>query len=185
MRSPCENVSFTASTRSFRSSQPEAQSGLRWLHHRATDRKEWPARYVKLTVSDLERSKKFYEQALAPLGYQVASEGDGFVGLGAADHAIPDLWLGLGDVTSATHVAFRADRAGVEGFYEAALGAGGEDNGSPGIRAHYHENYYGAFAGSGWPQRRGRLPRDRGLTTEAELAGLGLSPVTPASQFGV
>jgi catechol 2,3-dioxygenase-like lactoylglutathione lyase family enzyme len=101
--------------------------------------------HVKLTVSDLERSKKFYEQALAPLGYQVASEGEGFVGLGAGDHAIPDLWLGLGDVTSSTHVALRADRAGVDSFHEAAVGAGGEDNGSPGIRAHYHENYYGAF----------------------------------------
>lgn len=92
--------------------------------------------HVKLTVPDLERSKKFYEQALAPLGFQVAGEGDGYVGMGAGDHSIPDLWLGLGDVTSSTHVAFRADRAGVR------------------------ELLLGVRARSGWPQHRGRLPYD-------------------------
>jgi catechol 2,3-dioxygenase-like lactoylglutathione lyase family enzyme len=101
--------------------------------------------HVKLMVSDLERSKRFYEQALAPLGYHVAVEGEGYAAIGAGDHAIPDFWLSVGEVTSPTHVAFRADHAGVESFHEAALEAGGEDNGAPGIRAHYHENYYGAF----------------------------------------
>lgn len=101
--------------------------------------------HVKLTVSDLERSKRFYEQALAPLGYQIAVEGEGFAAVGAGDYVVPDVWLGEGDVTSPTHVAFRADRAGVDRFYEAALAAGGEDNGAPGVRPHYHETYYGAY----------------------------------------
>lgn len=101
--------------------------------------------HVKLTVSDLERSKEFYEQALAPLGYRLTVEGDGYAAIGAGDHVVPDLWLGAGEVVGPTHVAFRADRAGVEKFHEAALRAGAEDNGAPGVRAHYHESYYGAY----------------------------------------
>ena len=49
-------------------------------------------------------------------------------------------------LTGSLHVAFTApNRAVVDAFYEAAMAAGGRDNGAPGLRPHYHENYYGAF----------------------------------------
>ena len=101
--------------------------------------------HVTLTVADLDASKQFYEQALEPLGYAVAAEGEGFAALGAGDHAVPDFWLRAGEPRSPVHVAFRADRAGVDRFHEAAVAAGGTDNGGPGVRAHYHENYYAAY----------------------------------------
>jgi catechol 2,3-dioxygenase-like lactoylglutathione lyase family enzyme len=101
--------------------------------------------HVKLTVSDLDRSKRFYEQALAPLGYKLVVDEEGYAAVGAGDHAIPDVWLGAGESAGPTHVALRADRQGVDRFHEAALAAGGVDNGAPGLRPHYHEMYYGAF----------------------------------------
>jgi catechol 2,3-dioxygenase-like lactoylglutathione lyase family enzyme len=101
--------------------------------------------HVTIIVSDLDRSKRFYEQALRPIGYSLMVEGDGSAALGAGDHVIPDFWLRAGAPTTATHVAFRADRAGVDAFHEAALGAGGTDNGAPGVRPHYHETYYAAY----------------------------------------
>ena len=59
--------------------------------------------------------------------------------------AIPDFWLGQRDGGSA-HFALRAkDRASVDRFHEAAVAAGGKDNGEPGLRSHYHENYYAAY----------------------------------------
>lgn len=100
--------------------------------------------HIALNVSDLEKSKAFYSRALAPLGYEVAMEFEGAVGL--AFQGKPDFWLyHRGDVAP-VHVAFAAaDRATVSAFHEAAVDAGGTDNGPPGIRAHYHEHYYGAF----------------------------------------
>ncbi len=59
---------------------------------------------------------------------------------------IPDFWIGSRPQRGATHVAFSArDRATVDSFYEAAIAAGGKDNGAPGIRSHYHESYYAAY----------------------------------------
>jgi catechol 2,3-dioxygenase-like lactoylglutathione lyase family enzyme len=101
--------------------------------------------HVTATVSDVEASKPFYEQALEPLGYSLAMEGEGFAGFSSGP-GIPDFWLGVRPERGASHVAFRApDRATVDAFYEAAMAAGGKDNGAPGIREHYHENYYGAY----------------------------------------
>ncbi len=70
-----------------------------------------------------------------------------FEGVGFGVKPKPDFWLSQGDKTSPrVHVAFLADsRAAVDAFHAAALAAGGEDNGFPGLRSHYHPNYYGAF----------------------------------------
>ena len=59
----------------------------------------------------------------------------------------PDFWIGgEGGLDKPLHVAIVAkDRATVDAFHKAAMAAGGRDNGAPGIRAHYHPNYYGAF----------------------------------------
>lgn len=67
------------------------------------------------------------------------------MGFGASEK--PFFWLGESeDASGPLHIAFAApNRAGVDAFYEAALKAGGTDNGAPGLRPHYHANYYGAF----------------------------------------
>ena len=102
--------------------------------------------HMGLSVRDLAASREFYEAALAPLGYKCIMEFDEAVGFGVPPK--PDFWLSEGDPahTFTLHVAFRADtRAQVDAFYKAAIAAGGRDNGMPGVRAHYHPNYYGAF----------------------------------------
>jgi catechol 2,3-dioxygenase-like lactoylglutathione lyase family enzyme len=108
--------------------------------------------HTGIAVSDLERSRTFYEQALAPLGYLPIVELP--AGVSGAIFAVgfgvppkPDFWVGAGQPqASNVHIAFRADnRAEVDAFYEAAMAAGGRDNGAPGLRPHYHPNYYGAF----------------------------------------
>lgn len=98
-------------------------------------------------VSDLQKSRRFYEQALAPLGYAMLFEVPGGVGMGFGEPPKPDFWIGQGTPnTPRIHVAFRANsRSVVDAFYKAALAAGGKDNGPPGPRPHYHPNYYGAF----------------------------------------
>jgi catechol 2,3-dioxygenase-like lactoylglutathione lyase family enzyme len=107
--------------------------------------------HIGFSVSDFARSKAFYERALAPLGYRVVmamplseDEDDGYAGFGAER---PQFWIGTGKPLEARlHIAFVAKtRAQVRAFHEAALAAGGIDNGAPGLRPHYHENYYGAF----------------------------------------
>jgi catechol 2,3-dioxygenase-like lactoylglutathione lyase family enzyme len=100
--------------------------------------------HTGVDVSDFARSKAFYEKALAPLGYTKLKEWETFAGFGVAPK--PDFWIGLGKPTDRIHIAFRAaTRSMVDAFYEAAMAAGGTDNGAPGVRAHYHEHYYGAF----------------------------------------
>jgi catechol 2,3-dioxygenase-like lactoylglutathione lyase family enzyme len=102
--------------------------------------------HIGLRVRDLEQSKAFYREALAPLGYELLFEFDGGAGFGAKGK--PDFWLSQGDPpATAVHVAFSSpDRASVGAFHQAALAAGGRDNGGPGLRTHYHPTYYGAFA---------------------------------------
>ncbi len=108
--------------------------------------------HTGVTVSDFGRSKRFYEQALAPIGYSLLMELPAAVtghtdvaGFGEAPK--PDFWISHGAPnTPPVHVAFRvASRAQVDAFHRAALAAGGRDNGAPGLRPHYHPNYYGAF----------------------------------------
>lgn len=101
--------------------------------------------HVGFGVTQLARSKNFYLQALAPLGVGVAMEGPYGVGLGRQGK--PSLWLSETHETPAhLHLAFAAaSRAEVDAFYGAALAAGGRDNGPPGLRPHYHPNYYAAF----------------------------------------
>jgi catechol 2,3-dioxygenase-like lactoylglutathione lyase family enzyme len=108
--------------------------------------------HMGFSVSDYERAKAFYSKALAPLGYslimEVTAEQTGHAaaaGFGADGK--PDFCIGgEGAMNKPVHVAILAkDRATVDAFYKAAIAAGGRDNGPPGIRAHYHANYYGAF----------------------------------------
>ncbi len=102
--------------------------------------------HVKLNLIKYAEARHFFQTSLAPLGYKVGYEVDETVcGLGV--EGMPDLWLEAGEESSApTHVAFTADtRAAVDKFYQAAIAAGGIDNGKPGLREHYHENYYAAF----------------------------------------
>lgn len=101
--------------------------------------------HVALNVRDYEATRPFYEQALKPLGYSIAKEWEGGIGFGLGGGS--ELAVRRHDEPSApVHLAVTSsDRAGVDAFYEAALAAGGRDNGPPGIRADYHENYYAAF----------------------------------------
>jgi len=101
--------------------------------------------HVSLPASNLERSKRFYEQALSPLGYELVMEHHiSGVGFGQSDK--PDFWIRQGEVGAAVHVAFASeDRATVDAFHEGAIAAGGHDNGQPGLRPEYHSTYYGAY----------------------------------------
>jgi catechol 2,3-dioxygenase-like lactoylglutathione lyase family enzyme len=104
--------------------------------------------HVTLRVSDFPRSKRFYEAALAPLGYKLLFEfGGEAAGFGVQR---PDFWIGASPAPGASHVCFAAtSRAQVDAFHKAALAAGGRDNGAPGLRPHYHPSYYGAFVVDG------------------------------------
>ncbi|HYH61671.1 MAG TPA: VOC family protein [Solirubrobacterales bacterium] len=101
--------------------------------------------HININVSDFDGARAFYTQALAPLGVEVIMEFPGTAGLGNAGK--PDLWISERDEPSAPiHVAISApDRDTVDAFHAAAIEAGGTDNGAPGPRPQYHENYYGAF----------------------------------------
>jgi catechol 2,3-dioxygenase-like lactoylglutathione lyase family enzyme len=108
--------------------------------------------HIGFPVADFARSKAFYERALAPLGYGLvkevsAAETGGGSQAGFGPTGRPQFWIGTGQpVAGQVHIAFVSkDRAAVRAFYEAALKAGGKDNGPPGLRPHYHLNYYGAF----------------------------------------
>jgi catechol 2,3-dioxygenase-like lactoylglutathione lyase family enzyme len=98
-----------------------------------------------ISVSNVTKSKAFYSATLAPLGYTVLMEWEQFAGFGVAPKA--DFWIGQGTPNvPPIHIAFRAEsRAQVDAFHKAAMGAGGRDNGPPGLRPIYHPDYYGAF----------------------------------------
>lgn len=109
--------------------------------------------HIGFPVSEYERAKAFYTQALAPLGYALVMEVPGEYtqshapACGFGENGKPDFWIsGEGSSKTGLHVAIVAkDRAAVDAFYKAAMAAGGQDNGAPGLRPHYHPNYYGAF----------------------------------------
>ena len=109
--------------------------------------------HIGFAVSDLAKSRAFYETALGPLGMSVQMEvpsdmsdgGGSALGFGVPGEKI--FWIGDGErVGQGTHVAFRADRRDqVDAFHAAGLEAGGRDNGAPGLRPRYGPNYYAAF----------------------------------------
>ena len=108
--------------------------------------------HIGFPVADFARSRAFYVQALAPLGIVVAKEvtvemtgSEAFAGFGR--NGRPQFWIGTGrKIEGRLHIALEAQsRDLVKAFYEAALAAGGTDNGGPGLRPQYHENYYGAY----------------------------------------
>jgi catechol 2,3-dioxygenase-like lactoylglutathione lyase family enzyme len=102
--------------------------------------------HVTIGISDIERSKTFYDAALRPLGItRLYAEGAEFAGYGVRPKAF--FWIGRrATPQTGAHIAFTAnDRVTVDRFYDDAIKAGGRDNGRPGIRPHYHANYYGAF----------------------------------------
>lgn len=112
--------------------------------------------HLGVTVANFDAALAFYEKALAPLGIGVVMKlgremtGGAYEGAGFGRGGKPDFWIGAGGgrkpAGSSVHVCFTAEnRAAVDAFYAAALAAGGKDNGPPGIRAHYHPSYYGAF----------------------------------------
>lgn len=107
--------------------------------------------HVGFPVSNYARAKAFYEKALAPLGYtlimEVAPPQSEQPAAGFGSGGKPDLWIGGdGKLEKPVHIAILAkDRPAVDAFHRAALAAGGKDNGRPGLRPHYHANYYGAF----------------------------------------
>jgi catechol 2,3-dioxygenase-like lactoylglutathione lyase family enzyme len=103
--------------------------------------------HLGLNVSDYDRSRDFYAQALAPLGLSLLMEPMPRIG-GFGREGKPTFWITdqRRPVTENVHVAFAApDRATVDAFHAAALAAGGVDNGAPGVRAIYHPTYYGAY----------------------------------------
>ena len=109
--------------------------------------------HVGFAVSDAEVSRRFYEAALEPLGIgpimSVTPEQtqSGGTAHGFGTEGNPVFWIGDKErVGEGTHVAFTAEtRDQVDAFHEAALAAGGRDNGAPGLRPDYGPNYYAAF----------------------------------------
>jgi len=105
--------------------------------------------HISIGVRDIAATKRFYDAALAPLGYSCLSESDASLGYGREAVA---LWIGAtktpvpADDASGLHICFSAEaRRAVDAFHAAALRAGGRDNGRPGVRADYSANYYAAF----------------------------------------
>jgi catechol 2,3-dioxygenase-like lactoylglutathione lyase family enzyme len=102
--------------------------------------------HVSITVSSFARARAFYAAALAPLGIREVMAFGNFAGFGRDR---PQFWIGEGRAAQTQprmHVAFAAaNRAEVDAFHRAAIAAGGTDNGAPGLRPHYHPDYYGAF----------------------------------------
>lgn len=108
--------------------------------------------HTGVVVSDLAASRRFYLAALAPLGLQLQHEIPAAVTghvevLGFGAEGLSAFWISPGQPNRPPlHLAFRAaSRAQVDAFHQAALAAGGRDNGAPGPRPHYHPRYYGAF----------------------------------------
>ena len=111
--------------------------------------------HVSVGVTNVRRSKAFYDAALTPLGmapvYPVEINGQ-LVGVGYGQAGKPSFWIQLpingqaASMGNGVHIAFRADtREAVDAFYLAALDQGGAEDGRPGLRTEYHPDYYGAF----------------------------------------
>jgi catechol 2,3-dioxygenase-like lactoylglutathione lyase family enzyme len=105
--------------------------------------------HISIGVHDVVAAKRFYDAVLAPLGCTCLSESAESLGYGADE---PAFWVNAAkrpvpaDMDSGLHICFAAPtRAAVQAFHDAALKAGGRDNGAPGPRADYGPNYYAAF----------------------------------------
>jgi catechol 2,3-dioxygenase-like lactoylglutathione lyase family enzyme len=109
--------------------------------------------HLGIEVADYARSRAFYERVLATLGHRVVMDvtremSGGYEGCGFGSAGRAHFWVGKGggEPGRGSHIAFTAaSRAQVDAFHAAALAAGARDNGAPGIRAHYHPDYYSAF----------------------------------------
>ena len=107
--------------------------------------------HIGFPVSDYPKARDFYVKALAPLGYtlimEVQQNEQDAPAAGFGKDGKADFWIGgEGGLGRAMHVAILASSRGeVDAFYRAAIAAGARDNGPPGVRAHYHPDYYGAF----------------------------------------
>ncbi len=101
--------------------------------------------HIGFNVSNFEATKEFLVKALQPLGIAISQEGAGWAMVGRQGEG--QFWFGsFGAAPGPIHIAFAAtSREQVRQFHAAALAAGGQDNGAPGLRPHYHANYYGAF----------------------------------------
>ena len=101
--------------------------------------------HIGFNVTDFTRAKEFFVHALKPLGMGITKEGEGWAMVGRPGEG--NFWFGsFGVSPGPIHVAFAAkSREEVRQFHAAAIAAGGKDNGAPGLRPHYHSNYYGAF----------------------------------------
>jgi catechol 2,3-dioxygenase-like lactoylglutathione lyase family enzyme len=105
--------------------------------------------HISIGVSDLERSARFYEAALAPLGLDRVVTRPATIGF---DKTFPEFWInwrpGMTPVAldSGCHICLRSKSATeVDAFHEAALKAGGSSDGAPGLRPHDRVRYYAAF----------------------------------------
>ena len=108
--------------------------------------------HTGVIVSDFKKSREFYSRALAVIGYSLLMEFPAAMTksadvAGFGEPPKPDFWIASGASNKTPiPVAFRVEkRALVDAFYKAATAAGARDNGAPGLRPHYHDNYYGAF----------------------------------------
>ncbi|MBD8513592.1 VOC family protein [Photobacterium sp. CAU 1568] len=103
--------------------------------------------HVKIGVSNYTEGKNFFLKVLKPLGVEIGSEGEPSYGIELCGKNNASLCLCQAmEPPAPLHIAFVAEtRQQVDAFYRAALDAGGKDNGTPGIRTHYHDNYYAAF----------------------------------------
>jgi catechol 2,3-dioxygenase-like lactoylglutathione lyase family enzyme len=100
--------------------------------------------HTSLAVRNFTAARRFYERALAPLGYAEKMSAEDAAGFN--DGKNTDFWIGARKTVEPSHVAFEAQsRDQVEAFYRAALAAGGKDNGAPGYRREYWPGYYAAF----------------------------------------
>lgn len=102
--------------------------------------------HVKFGVTDYAASKAFFLKALEPLGVALVGEGPPSYGVEMARDKVSLCLFQSGEKPAHLHLAFVAENRGqVDAFHRAALEAGGKDNGAPGLRPHYHPNYYAAF----------------------------------------
>ncbi|MBY0339018.1 MAG: VOC family protein [Acetobacteraceae bacterium] len=109
--------------------------------------------HVTLGTDDVARAGRFYDAVLAPLGLGRIESLEGAIGYARGAEATPQFWImrpfdgGAARAGNGVTIAFEAaDRAAVEAFHAAALAAGGRCEGPPGLRPHYHPDYYGAYA---------------------------------------